>query len=187
MLYLRSSGLAVDETLGRVECTGPCAATCGVPGATGTWYAWRCRASHRRLARTSGWTDRSVDALRSGRPLPGTDLKLVGRDRDGNGELRVRGRHVFMGYWNDPEETQSVMDSDGYLILGEVGKLDEHAYVAAPAPASVRVRAHGRVSGRNLVITGRIREMLVTSTGVSVAPVRIEQDILSAIPILRCL
>jgi long-chain acyl-CoA synthetase len=60
------------------------------------------------------------------------------------------------GYFNKPEETSKVIDKDGWLHTGDQGKFDE--------------------SG-NLIITGRIKEIIVTSYGKNIGPAPIEQKI----------
>lgn len=69
-----------------------------------------------------------------GLPVPSTDIAI--RDADGNdvpqgesGELCVRGPQVTQGYWNRPEETALVFDSDGYLHTGDVGYANENGYL----------------------------------------------------------
>ena len=83
----------------------------------------------------------------SGLPLPGVDCKLV------DGELCVKGPNLMKGYYNRPEETREVIDSDGYLHTGDLATFD---------PA-------GRV-----IITGRTKEIIVLSNGKNVQPSEIE-------------
>lgn len=64
------------------------------------------------------------------------------------------GRNRFMGYYKDEAETRKVIDSEGYLHSGDIGKVD----------------ANG-----TLYITGRLKEILITAGGENVAPVLIEQ------------
>jgi long-chain acyl-CoA synthetase len=73
-----------------------------------------------------------------------------------NDEVLVRGPNIMKGYLNKPEETAKVIDADGWLHTGDQGKLDKDGY---------------------LTITGRIKELIVTSYGKNVAPVPIEQEI----------
>jgi long-chain acyl-CoA synthetase len=69
-----------------------------------------------------------------GLPLPGILLEVVALDDPRRvlgvgeiGELRVKGPNVTSGYWNRPEETaQSFVD--GYLLTGDVGRMDEDGY-----------------------------------------------------------
>jgi long-chain-fatty-acid--CoA ligase ACSBG len=102
-----------------------------------------------------------------GKPLPGCEVMIVPID-DGisarerttvftpneEGEICLRGRSaVFKGYKGNPEATAAVIDSSGYLHTGDLGYLDEHGY---------------------LVITGRLKELIKTSGGEFVPPLRIE-------------
>src|SRR5690606_24945143 len=59
-----------------------------------------------------------------GRPLPGTEVKL-GKDH----EILVRGRGVFLGFWNKPEQTKEVIDRDGWFHTGDIGEIDRDGFV----------------------------------------------------------
>ena len=83
----------------------------------------------------------------SGLPLPGVDCKLV------DGELCVKGPNLMKGYYNRPEETAQVIDSDGYLHTGDLAMFD----------------SIGRVT-----ITGRTKELIILSNGKNVQPSEIE-------------
>jgi long-chain acyl-CoA synthetase len=83
-----------------------------------------------------------------GKPVPGVEVKLGERD-----ELLVRGPNVMLGYWNDPVKTRDTFTPDGWLRTGDIGRLDDE----------------GRV-----YIVGRLKEILVTSTGEKVPPADIE-------------
>jgi long-chain acyl-CoA synthetase len=68
-----------------------------------------------------------------GLPVPSTDACL--KDDDGKlvplgepGELCIRGPQVMLGYWQRPEETAQVIDSDGWLHTGDIAKMDEKGY-----------------------------------------------------------
>ncbi len=80
--------------------------------------------------------------------LPGTQLKL-GED----GEVLMRGPHVFKGYLHDSEATRAALDDDGWLHSGDIGTIDAQGYVQ---------------------ITDRKKELLITAGGENIAPQLIE-------------
>jgi len=81
-------------------------------------------------------------------------------------EILVRGPNVMKGYYKDPEATAEVIDSDGWLHTGDQGRFD----------------ADG-----NLIITGRLKEIIVTSHGKNVAPSPIENRIRASKYIHQCM
>ncbi|MCQ2397996.1 MAG: AMP-binding protein [Sphaerochaetaceae bacterium] len=89
-----------------------------------------------------------------GRPCPQSEVKIYNPDEDGVGEICVRGKSVFSGYYKDEENTRKVMDSDGFFHTGDNGYLDEK----------------GRI-----VFSGRIKNTIVLSNGKNVAPEEIEE------------
>lgn len=86
-----------------------------------------------------------------GKPLDGVELKIGEWD-----EILVRGPNLMCGYFNLPDETAKAIDGEGWFHTGDQGRLDERG---------------------NLVITGRLKELIVTSYGKKVAPVPIEAEI----------
>ncbi|MFB7505837.1 AMP-dependent synthetase/ligase [Streptomyces broussonetiae] len=83
-----------------------------------------------------------------GRPLPGTDVQVTD-----DGEILVRGPSVFQGYVGDEAATRAALRG-GWLATGDIGRLDSEGY---------------------LTITGRKKDIIVTSGGKSVAPAPLEQ------------
>lgn len=68
-----------------------------------------------------------------GVPVPSTECRVI--DDQGNalppgepGELCIRGPQVMRGYWNRPEETAKVLDSEGWLRTGDVAVMDEKGF-----------------------------------------------------------
>ena len=92
-----------------------------------------------------------------GRPLPGFEVRISAA-----GEVQIRGGHVFGGYWQDEAATALVLDADGWFSTGDLGSLDPDGF---------------------LTLTGRAKEILVTSSGKNVAPAPLE-DVLRAHPLV---
>jgi len=95
-----------------------------------------------------------------GVPIPGVDLKLVDDDGEESllgdpGEIWVRGDNVFLGYWNDPEATASVL-VDGWLRTGDVAVADDDGY---------------------LYIVDRTKDLIIVS-GFNVFPSEVEETLL---------
>ncbi len=70
-----------------------------------------------------------------GIPFPDTEAKIVDLETGEKelpvgevGELAVRGPQVMKGYWNMPEETEMVLKPDGWLLTGDIAKMDEDGY-----------------------------------------------------------
>ncbi len=81
-----------------------------------------------------------------GKPLPGMEVKIVGADGDGIGEVAVRSRTVMSHYLDDPELTAETL-RDGWLMTGDLGRLD---------------------STGHLQLFGRRKNMIVTEGGKNV-------------------
>ncbi len=82
-----------------------------------------------------------------GRPLPGTEVKIAP-----DGEILLRGSNIFKGYYKDAEATQETFH-DGWLCSGDLGAIADDGYV---------------------VVTGRKKDLIITSSGKNVTPVNIE-------------
>ncbi|HEU0131250.1 MAG TPA: long-chain fatty acid--CoA ligase [Mycobacteriales bacterium] len=70
-----------------------------------------------------------------GMPLPGTECKIVSQDDPTvevpigeSGELAIRGPQVFSGYWNRDEESAASFTADGYVLTGDIARMDEEGY-----------------------------------------------------------
>ena len=90
----------------------------------------------------------------SGRTLKGTQIKLAD-----DGEILIKGKHVFMGYMHNQAETDHVLKK-GWLHTGDIGEFDKEGY---------------------LLITGRKKNILITAGGENIAPEMLEGK-LSSIP-----
>ena len=87
-----------------------------------------------------------------GKPLPGVELRILDANEEGIGQVAVRGPTVMQGYWNDPEQTAEVL-VDGWLLTGDLGRLD---------------------SSGHLLLSGRLKNMIVTEGGKNIYPEDIE-------------
>jgi long-chain acyl-CoA synthetase len=83
----------------------------------------------------------------SGKAMPGVEVRIAP-----DGEIQTRGPHVMQGYWRDPEATARVLQ-DGWLSTGDLGEIDAEGFV--------------RISGRK-------KEIIVTSTGKNIFPAFVE-------------
>jgi len=92
-----------------------------------------------------------------GRVLPRFELRIAD-----DGEILIRGAHVFTGYWRNESATREVLDTDGWFHSGDLGSLDSDGF---------------------LTITGRSKEIIVTAGGKNVAPAALE-DVLRAHPVV---
>jgi long-chain acyl-CoA synthetase len=89
-----------------------------------------------------------------GKPIPGVTIKIDSPDEHGVGEVLARGPNVMLGY-TDESATKEVLE-DGWLRTGDLGKLDRN--------------------GR-LVIVGRVKDVIVTTTGENVYPDDLERQL----------
>jgi long-chain acyl-CoA synthetase len=94
-----------------------------------------------------------------GRPLAGTTVRI----EPVRGEILVRGPQVMRGYLDDPDATARALDADGWLHTGDLGRVD---------------------AGGRIVLTGRLKPLVVLATGKKVARRRAEEA-LQAAPIIR--
>lgn len=104
------------------------------------------------LSETTGpatWNYAGVAKLGSVGPvLPEVEVDLAD-----DGEVLFRGPNVFKGYFKSPEETAEALDDDGWLHTGDLGEIDDEGFLS---------------------ITGRKKELIITSGGKNIAPVGIE-------------
>lgn len=93
-----------------------------------------------------------------GIPLPGLEVRLVDESGDDvligdAGELWVRGPNVFKGYWNDDEATARTVNSEGWLVTGDVATVDDNG---------------------NLFLVDRVKDLIIVS-GFNVYPAEVEE------------
>ena len=82
-----------------------------------------------------------------GRALPGAELAIAD-----DGEILMRGPHVFDGYHRDAESTSNTF-ADGWLRSGDLGEIDDDGFVA---------------------VTGRKKDLIITSSGKNISPSNLE-------------
>ncbi|MGB0164830.1 MAG: AMP-dependent synthetase/ligase [Candidatus Thalassarchaeaceae archaeon] len=95
-----------------------------------------------------------------GKAFGGTELKLAD-----DGEILFRGRHIMKGYFQNEEATAETMTDDGWLMSGDIGRIDEEGFV---------------------YITGRKKEIYVNSGGKNIAPLVIEETMKSIPEVSQC-
>ena len=60
-----------------------------------------------------------------GQVVPGTEVKLDSPGPNGDGEICLRGRNIFMGYLHEEGKTRDVFDKEGWLHSGDIGSVDK--------------------------------------------------------------
>jgi long-chain acyl-CoA synthetase len=93
----------------------------------------------------------------TGPAIEGIEMKINNPDKKtGEGEIWVKGPNIMKGYYNDPEMTREVLTPEGWFKTGDLGTLD---------------------SNNNLFIKGRLKNMILSSTGENIYPEEIESII----------
>ncbi|MDW8312479.1 MAG: AMP-binding protein [Burkholderiales bacterium] len=154
----------------------------GMPVARATAEQWQ-RITGKPLIEAYGLTETSPGATINpldvggwngsiGLPIPGTEIRL--RREDGRwvpfddhtsvGEICIRGPQVMKGYWRRPEETAKVLDPEGWLATGDMGRMDERGF---------------------FYIVDRKKDMILVS-GFNVYPNEIEQVVMTHPGVLEC-
>lgn len=92
--------------------------------------------------------------LSTGTPVEGVQLRIDNPDpQTGRGEIQAKGENIMLGYYREPEITKDTFTSDGWLKTGDSGYFDKNG---------------------NLYIKGRIKNMIVGSSGENIYPEEIE-------------
>jgi long-chain acyl-CoA synthetase len=99
-----------------------------------------------------------------GRVIPGCQVRIDNPDKDGNGEIQIKGDNVMLGYYKDPEGTALAFTEDGWLRTGDIGRLDRSNY---------------------LFINGREKNLIILSNGKNVHPEEIEDLIMARLPYVK--
>jgi len=94
---------------------------------------------------------------KAGFVMPGAELKIAQ-----DGEVCMRGRHVFKGYYKDPAATADTLDADRWLHSGDIGTIDDDGF---------------------LQITDRKKDLIITAGGENIAPALVE-GYLKGIPVV---
>jgi long-chain acyl-CoA synthetase len=96
-----------------------------------------------------------------GLPLPGVAVRIAD-----DGEVLVRGKSIFPGYWRNDEATKDAFTADGWYATGDLGELDDEGFLS---------------------ITGRKKEIIVTAGGKNVAPAVLEDRMRMHALISQCM
>lgn len=98
-----------------------------------------------------------------GKPLPGISVRIDSADDERvAGEIQVKGDNVMMGYYKNEEASRAAFTADGWLRTGDLGLIDKMG---------------------NIVIKGRIKNMILSGNGQNVYPEELE-DKLNALPLV---
>jgi len=127
--YFLSLDMPIEELLGSSETSGP--QTGSIKG-----------------------TDMKIGSV--GKVYDAWEIKIDKPDHNGQGEICTRGRNCCLGYMWDDTKTQELIDSEGWVHSGDLGKFDDQGF---------------------LVVGGRSKEIIVTGGGENVAPIPIEDAI----------
>jgi long-chain acyl-CoA synthetase len=96
-----------------------------------------------------------------GLPLPGVAVRIAA-----DGEVLVKGKTVFPGYWRNEQATKDSFTEDGYYRTGDIGELDDEGFLS---------------------ITGRKKEIIVTAAGKNVSPTLLEDRLRSHLLVSQCM
>ena len=89
-----------------------------------------------------------------GKPVPNVDIRILNPDREGVGEVLIKGPNVMRGYFRQPDLTDQVKSEDGWFNSQDLGYLDKEGY---------------------LFLTGRKKDVIVLSSGKNIYPEELEE------------
>jgi long-chain acyl-CoA synthetase len=101
----------------------------------------------------------------AGRIISTNDVQILNPDKNGIGEIAVKGDNVMLGYYKDPEATKSAFRGD-YFLTGDLGYVDDD---------------------NNLYIKGRLKNLIVLSNGENVSAEELENRIMHLDPVKEVL
>ncbi len=96
-----------------------------------------------------------------GQPTPGSAVRIAE-----DGEILLKGGHIFRGYWNNEDASAEALSADGWFHSGDIGEIDDQGFVR---------------------ITGRKKELLVTAGGKNVAPAVLEDRLRASAIVSQCM
>lgn len=88
-----------------------------------------------------------------GKPIVQAEIKIDNPNENGEGEILIKTPTLMLGYYEDEDKTKEAIDEDGYFHSGDIGYIDEN---------------------RNIFITGRSKNVIVTQNGKNIYPEEIE-------------
>lgn len=101
--------------------------------------------------------DSTIAIGSTGKPISGVEIKIISPDAEtGIGEISICGPSVMRGYYEDKESTEEVLSHDGWLLTGDLGRMD--------------------IKG-NLHVCGRSKNVIIMPNGENVYPEAIEHKL----------
>jgi fatty-acyl-CoA synthase len=143
------SSLKKGFSSGNPEALKKIATTMGIEGLTNLYGLSEC-GSNATVGDKEDTLERRCTS--NGRPHPGMEIKIVDPQTRQTlppktpGEIAIRGFSVMKGYYKKPKETQEVLDVDGWLYTGDLGRLDPERYLQFLG----RIKDAYRVGGENV-------------------------------------
>lgn len=100
----------------------------------------------------AGNNDKAFNHASCGKPIPKVNVKVLNPDKNGIGEIAVKGDNVMVGYYQNEEATNKCLQN-GWFHTGDLGRFDRKGF---------------------LYITGRLKNMIVTKNGKKIFPEEVE-------------